>query len=59
MIEEFSIKPEGDLNLPHLYAIKLSADAVNGTFLAEWTIKLTNFDFNQNIDALAFNVSVR
>ena len=56
MIEEFSLfKPEGELNLPHLYTIKLSVDTVNGTFLAEWTIKLTNFEFNQKIDPAAFN----
>jgi len=60
MIEDFSLfKAEGGLNLPHIYAIKLSVDTVNGTFLAEWTIKLTNFDFNQKIDQSAFNVSAR
>jgi len=58
MIEDFSLfKPEGDLNLPHISTIKLSVDTVNGTFLAEWTIKLTNFEFNQKIDQSAFNVS--
>ena len=57
MIEEFSLfKPEGELNLPHIYTIKLSVDTVNGTFLAEWTIKLTNFEFNQKIDQAAFSV---
>lgn len=56
MIEEFSLfKPEGELNLPHIYTIKLSVDTVNGTFLAEWTLKLTNFEFNQKIDQAAFN----
>jgi hypothetical protein len=58
MVEEFSLfKPEGGLNLPHIYTIKLSVDTVNGTFLAEWTIKLTQFDFNQKIDQSAFSVS--
>lgn len=58
MIEEFSLfKPEGGLNLPHIYTIKLSVDTVNGTFLAEWTIKLTQFEFNQKIDPSAFSVS--
>ena len=58
MIEDFSLfKPEGELNLPHIYTIKLSVDTINGTFLAEWTIKLTTFDFNQKIDQSAFNVS--
>ena len=58
MIEDFSLfKPEGGINLPHIYNIKLSVDTVNGTFLAEWTLKLTNFDFNQKIDQSAFNAS--
>ena len=58
MIEEFSLfKPEGELMLPHIYTIKLSIDTVNGTFLADWTIKLTQFEFNQKIDQSAFNVS--
>lgn len=58
MVEDFSLfKPEGELNLPHIYTIKLTVDTVNGTFLAEWTIKLTSFEFNQKIDPTAFNVS--
>ncbi len=58
MIEDFSLfKPEGGLTLPHIYSIKLSVDTVNGTFLAEWTIKLTQFEFNQKIDQSAFNVA--
>lgn len=58
MVEEFSLfKPEGELNLPHIYTIKLSVDTVNGTFLAEWTLKLTTFEFNQKIDQAAFNSS--
>jgi hypothetical protein len=58
MTEDFSLfKPEGDLTLPHIYTIKLSVDTVNGTFLAEWTIKLTTFEFNQRIDQAAFNVA--
>jgi hypothetical protein len=58
MIEEFSLfKPEGGLMLPHIYTIKVSIDTVNGTYLAEWTIKLTQFEFNQKIDQSAFNVS--
>jgi len=58
MIEDFSLfKAEGELTMPHIYTIKLSVDTINGTFLAEWTIKLTNFEFNQKIDPEAFNVS--
>jgi hypothetical protein len=60
MVEEFSLfKPESELNLPHIYTIRLSVDTVNGTFLAEWTIKLTNFEFNQKIDPSAFNSTAR
>lgn len=59
MIEDFSLfKPESGLNLPHIYTIKLAVDTQNGTFLADWVIKLTQFDFNQKIDPKAFNVSV-
>ena len=58
MVEEFSLfKPEGGLNLPHIYRIKLTVDTTNGTFLADWIIKLTQFDFNQKIDQSAFDVS--
>jgi hypothetical protein len=58
MVEDFSLfKAEGGLMLPHIYTIKLSIDTVNGTFLADWTIKLTQFEFNQPIDQSAFNIS--
>jgi hypothetical protein len=57
MVEEFSLyKPEGGLNLPHIYTIKLSVDTVNGTFLADWTLKLASFEFNQKIDPESFRV---
>ena len=59
MVEEFSdFKKEGELNLPHLYQIKLTVDSQGGTFLAEWTIKLTSFTFNQAIDPTSFSISV-
>ena len=57
MIEEFSLfKKEGELVLPHIYKIKLSVDTQDGTFLAEWVIKLTQFEFNQKIDPSAFSI---
>jgi len=60
MVEEFSLfKPEGGLNLPHIYKVKLAVDTTTGTFLAEWVIKLTQFDFNQKIDQSAFSVSAK
>lgn len=58
MIEDFSLfKPESGLNLPHIYTINLTVDTQSGTFLADWIIKLTQFDFNQKIDQSAFNIS--
>ena len=58
MVEEFSLfKKEGGLMLPHIYKINLSVDTQNGTFLADWVIKLTQFDFNQKIDQSAFSIS--
>ena len=58
MIEEFSLfKKEGDLTLAHIIKIKLSVDSQNGTFLAEWVIKLTQFEFNQKIDPKSFSIT--
>lgn len=58
MIEDFSLfKQEGELMLPHIYTIKLSVDTQGGTFLAEWTIKLTQFTFNEKVDPNSFTIS--
>jgi hypothetical protein len=58
MVEDFSLfKPEGELMLPHIYTIKLSADTQAGTFSADWTIKLTQFVFNDKIDPNSFTIS--
>ena len=58
MVEEFTLfKKEGDLMLPHIYTIKLSVDTQGGTFLAEWTIKLTQFSFNEKIDPSSFTIT--
>jgi hypothetical protein len=58
MTEDFSLfKQEGDLMLPHIYTIKLSVDTQRGTFLADWTIKLTQFVFNDKIDPNSFSIS--
>ena len=57
MVEEFSdFKKEGELNLPHIYKINLSADTDAGTFLTDWTIKLTQFSFNEKIDPNSFTI---
>jgi hypothetical protein len=58
MIEDFSLfKTEGELTLPHIYTIKLSVDTQGGTFLAEWTLKLIQFNFNEKIDPAAFSIA--
>jgi hypothetical protein len=58
LVEEFSLfKQEGELMFPHIYTIKLSVDTQGGTFLAEWTLKLTQFSFNERIDPASFSIS--
>ena len=58
LVEEFSLfKQEGELTLPHIYTIKLSVDTQGGTFLAEWTLKLIQFSFNEKIDPAAFSIT--
>ncbi len=55
MVEEFSdFRVENGLNLPHTYRIEFSADTQSGTFLAEWTVTLVRFTFNEPIDPAAF-----
>ena len=56
LVEEFSdFKPEQGLTLPHKYKINFSADTQSGTFLAQWTLTLTTFTFNEKIDPAAYN----
>lgn len=58
LVEEFSLfKNEGELTLPHIYTIKLSVDTQGGTFMAEWTLKLVQFTFNEKIDPASFSIS--
>jgi hypothetical protein len=58
LVEEFSLfKQEGELMLPHIYTIKLSVDTQGGTFVAEWTLKLIQFSFNEKIDPAAFSIT--
>lgn len=58
LVEEFSLfKQEGELMLPHIYTLKLSVDTQGGTFLAEWTLKLVQFSFNEKIDPASFSIS--
>ncbi len=58
MVEEFSaFRKEGLLTLPHTYKIQLAIDTPSGTFLADWTISLTQFVFNEPIDPNSFSIS--
>src|SRR5258705_699264 len=58
MVEEFSnFRPEGGLTLPHVYKIEFTSDSQSGTFLAEWTMSLTHFVFNQKIDPSSFSIN--
>lgn len=58
MVEEFSdFRKEGGLALPHGYKITLEVDASNGTFRADWEMKLAQFAFNQPIQPGSFDVN--
>lgn len=60
MVEEFSnFRLEGGLTLPHTYKIEFTADSQSGTFLAEWTMNLTQFVFNQKIDPSSFSINAQ
>src|SRR5216684_590468 len=57
MVEEFSdFKKESELNLPQTYKINLITDTDAGTLLTDWTIKLTQFTFNEKIDPNSFSI---
>ena len=57
MVEEFSeFRKEGELNLPHTYKINLITDTDAGSFVTDWTIKLTQFTFNEKIDPNSFSI---
>lgn len=57
LVEDFSdFRPEGKLTLPHNYHLRLSIDTQINTQVLEWALDLTQFAFNQPIDAEAFNV---
>jgi hypothetical protein len=57
MVEDFSdFKKEGELTLPHTYKLSLALVSRRGNFIADWTLNLVNFSFNQPMDANSFNV---
>jgi hypothetical protein len=57
MVEEFSgFREENGLTLPHRYVMYLEILAGNGTTSYEWTMDLSRFDFNNEIDPKEFKV---
>lgn len=57
LVEDFSdFRKEGGLTLPHTYKIYLEVLGRSGSFKADWTMTLTDFQFNQRIDPTAFDV---
>jgi hypothetical protein len=57
MVEKFAdYKKEGDLNLPHTYALEFEITKTMGSSSDKWEIKLEQFAFNQEIDSKSFNV---
>jgi hypothetical protein len=57
LVEEFSdFKAEGGLTLPHTYKLRLTVDT-QSTVLLEWVMNFSQFAFNQQIDAGAFNAN--
>lgn len=58
VVEEFSdFKTEGKLTLPHTYKIRYTIEEQNNTQMLEWTMVFSQFAFNEQIDAAAFNLS--
>ncbi len=58
LIEEFSdFKKEGGLTLPHAYKIQLEiTTGSRGAVRAQWEMTLSQFQFNQRIEAGSFDV---
>lgn len=56
IVENFSdFKVEKGLTLPHGYSLNYSITGQNGTNEIEWKFSLTEFAFNQNLDAKTFD----
>ena len=57
LTEDFSdFKKDGGLILPHAYRISLEIVGRQGSFKANWDMKLEPFQFNQRIDPATFDV---
>jgi hypothetical protein len=50
---------ENGLTLPHGYTINYSVSGQNGTSEIEWKFNLTEFGFNQNLDAKTFDADAK
>lgn len=56
MVEDFSLRKEGGLDLPHKYKIELEISGQGGSFRADWEMNLSQFAFNQKIDPAIFRI---
>ena len=55
LVEEFSdFRPEGGLNLPHTYNIQFSVFQLNNPLAFDWTMNLSKFTFDYQIEAKEF-----
>ncbi len=60
MTETFSeYQKEGELILPHSYQLQLEIENTKGSSSHRWEMKLSQFVFNQEIDAHSFNVEAK
>lgn len=58
--EEFAdFKNEGGLSLPHTYKLQLSFNSLNNALLQDWTLTLSQFVFNKEIDQKQFDLAAR
>lgn len=57
LVEEFSdFKTEGKLTLPHTYKIRYTIEEPKNTQMLEWILTLTQFSFDDAVDAKAFDI---
>ncbi len=57
LTEDFGdFKKESGLLLPHSYKIQLSVEGTGSTYLSEWSLNLSRFQFNQKIPAESFTI---
>jgi len=60
LTEDFSdFKKEGALTLPHAYSLRMERRERNSSYDAHWEMKLSQFAYNQTIDAAFFDVGAK